>query len=320
VIELDQRSATATADAPRHEPAGEQRPGSQDSQARYPPAVSAADNDPGYYDGDVQEALAADTTPTRQQAARDAGAHDQADVGNTDTSRRAAASGSDGDIEAILHENDSLAEPRSRQQAARDAAAGTSPAKQDSALATPGDQQPRSGPDPLTRTAGNDGPRTADLAAKDLPVSHVSPDLGKPESADRDQHVSVVQLEPEDRTLGDTTPTGIGVKPTGEQLLKMESDDPAERRINRFIDKAVEEADDVHDAMGHIGGAFQADFSPEASSPGPGSGHHSYTVHDSPAPPEDPGMSDAIGNVAVVAVVAAVGIRHMLTHLRRKGA
>jgi hypothetical protein len=287
--ELDQAPASSgqgnATDVIQREPAGDQHAGSYDSQARSPRAESLADTDPSYYDGDIQAALAADDTPTRQEAARQDAA-DDGHAGPGDDSPPDA----DASIEAILHEDDHLPDPRTRQQAAQeDADVGSSPANQDGAPGASGDQQPGPGPE-------------------------------RPEGEGHDQRVSVVQLEPEDRTFGDTTPSGIGLKPTGEQLKQMENDNPAERRINRFIDKAVEEADDVHDAMGHIGGAFQADFSPEANSPGPGSGHHSYTVHDTPAPPEDPGMNDAIGNVAVVAVVAAVGVRHLLAHRRRKGA
>jgi hypothetical protein len=60
----------APAQTPDRPPAGDQRPGSLDGQ-RYPNGVTAADTDPRYYDGDIQAALAADTRPTRQQAARD---------------------------------------------------------------------------------------------------------------------------------------------------------------------------------------------------------------------------------------------------------
>jgi hypothetical protein len=61
----------APADTPDRPSAGDQRPGSLDNQARYPNGVTAADRDPHYYDGDIQAALAAETGPTRQQAARD---------------------------------------------------------------------------------------------------------------------------------------------------------------------------------------------------------------------------------------------------------
>jgi hypothetical protein len=362
VTELDQGSATATADTPRHEPAGEQRPGSQDSQARYPPAASAADADPGYYDGDIQEALAADNTPTRQQAAHDAAAHDQADDGNTDTSRSAPADGSDGDIEAILHENDHLAEPRTRQEAAGDAAnaesAGTGPpdshadepdpvieailhendnlaeprtrqqAARDAtaetglesrnvAPASPGDQQPRSGPDPLKRTVGErqptpetpSGPVTRDnlLTGRPDPDAQTQSAHGQ---ANHDVPITLVQATAEMRTLGDDTPTGIGLKPTGDELFRMEGDDPAESRLDRLLRKATEGADDVHDAVGSTAEAVH-DFN--LRDPGPGSGHaHEGHAAYEPAPPAGPVFSDLVGGTALVGVALLTGARRWL--------
>jgi hypothetical protein len=359
VTELDQRSAT---DAPRHESAGEQRPGSQDSQARYPPAVSAADADPGYYDGDVQEALAADNAPTRQQAARDAAVHDQRPGdGTTDTSRDAAASGKDGDIEAILHENDNLAEPRTRQEAARDAATadGTVTGSLDShaggagpdieailhendnfaeprtrqqaardataetglesrndALASPGDQQPRSGPDPLTRTVGEKQPTetpsepvTRDnlLTGRPDPDAQTQSALGQ---ANHDVPITLVQATAEMRTLGDDTPIGIGLKPTGDELFRLEGDDPAESRLDRLLRKATEGADDVHDAVGSTAEAVH-DFN--LRDPGLGSGH-AYEGHAAyePAPPAGPVFSDLVGGTALVGVALLTGARRWL--------
>lgn len=128
MTELDHApTASKTADhkpAADQEPAGELRPGSADSQTRYPRAVSAADSDPGYYD-DTQKALASDNTPTRQQAFRDATARDKARASGNDatTETPAAPVGSPGsDTHAILHENDNQPDPRTRQQATRDAA------------------------------------------------------------------------------------------------------------------------------------------------------------------------------------------------------
>jgi hypothetical protein len=108
-------------ESPDRPSAVEQPPGSPDSQ-RYPNGVTAADTDPRYYDGDIRAALAADTTPTRQQAARDdgpgregQGGHDSASRPHDDPVEGHA------DIEATLHENDHLPEPRTRQEAVADA-------------------------------------------------------------------------------------------------------------------------------------------------------------------------------------------------------
>jgi hypothetical protein len=145
MAELDQAPATTTADTPGQKPAGELRPGSGDSQTRYPNGVTAADTDPSYYDGDMQAALAANTTPTRQQAARDAAASDQQAAGSegrdgaTATSHDPPPSSHDADIDAILHENDNKPDPRTRQQAARDAAASTTTPVKESAPDVPSD-------------------------------------------------------------------------------------------------------------------------------------------------------------------------------------
>jgi hypothetical protein len=223
MTELARPSPTAeTAD---QAPAGEIRAGSHDSQARYPSAVSAADTDPSYYDGDIKAALAADTTPTRQQAARDAAAQDQVGDGTATSHDDAPASSRAPDIEAILHENDNLPEPRTRQQAARDAAASITPTDKDRAAA--GDQQTRSGPGPLTGTASETTVTTAKPADLPLTIVHASPEM---------------------RTLGDDTPTGIGLKPTGDQIVEVEDQKAsrAERARREFLSE--ENLGDAFDA------------------------------------------------------------------------
>ena len=127
---------------------------------------------------------------------------------------------------------------------------------------------------------------------------------------------SVAEAE---RTLGDTTPTGIGLKPTGEQFLDMDSDKPHRSRLDRFADKAFDDADDISDAAGHIGEAIDADL---RGTPGP-SGHprsyHSTTsaVHDHPQPP-GPGVSDTIGSIVVTGVAAVTAIRYALSERRKE--
>jgi hypothetical protein len=126
-----------------------------------------------------------------------------------------------------------------------------------------------------------------------------------------DPRFSVVEAE---RTLGDTTPTGIGLKPTGEQLLEMEGDKPSRSPLDRFVDKAVEDADDVSDGIGHIGEAINADL---RSGPGPSGNPRSYhattsAVHDHPPPP-GPGVSDVVGSITITGVAAVAAIRHVLS-------
>lgn len=133
-----------------------------------------------------------------------------------------------------------------------------------------------------------------------------------------DVPITVVHLAPEDRTLGDDAPDGVGSKPTGEQLLQMETDDPKENRADKFFDAVFERMDDVHDATSDISHAVQEDL-PHGPAQQPSSGHIGYVVHDQPTPPPDSaGNGDMVANLTVVGVMTAVGIRHMLS-AHRKG-
>jgi hypothetical protein len=191
MTELDQAPATTATETADRSAAGEQRPGSHDAQARYPNAISTADTDPGYYDGDVQAALAADTTPTRQQAFRDAVAQDdQASDRTADARRDPPDSGRDPDIDAILHENDDLPDPRTRQQAARDAAAHD---QADNGASAASHETPASGRDPDIEAILHENdrlpdPRTRQQAARDA-ATETSP-------ADNDRAVRDQQARP----------------------------------------------------------------------------------------------------------------------------
>jgi len=367
MTELNHAPATTVIETADRPATGDQRPGSHDTQARYPSALGAADMDPGYYDGDVQTALAADTTPTRQQAARDAAAQDhQASDNAADAPRDPPASARDPDIEAILHENDDLPDPRTRQQAARDAAADSHPAdttanvshevsvggrdpgieailhendnlpdprtrqqasrdaaaetnpanRNNTATATAtGDQGPSPGSDPLTSSGSNDASAVASPAVDQEAADYATPDQGRSDHADRDQHVEVVRTQHEDRTVGDTTPTGIGLKPTGDQLLGMETDDPTESRLDRFLRKATEEADDLHDGVGNAAEAVH-DFrlSPSGAA-------HAYEGHgslDHPVPLDAQGVNDMIGGAALTAVAMVTAARHWIWNRRKE--
>jgi hypothetical protein len=123
-----------------------------------------------------------------------------------------------------------------------------------------------------------------------------------------------------ERTLGDTTPSGIGLKPTGEQLLEDYGDKPYRKRLDRFLDKAFEDADDMSDAAGHIGEAIDADLRGAPAGP---SGHprsyHATTsaAHDHPQP-LGPGVSDTIGSIAVTGVAAITAIRYVLSERQKE--
>lgn len=134
-----------------------------------------------------------------------------------------------------------------------------------------------------------------------------------------DVPVSVEYLPPEARTVGDTTPTGIGRKPTGAEILDMEGGDRTDSRLDRIFDEMVKRADDVADGSGAVGEAIVIDDSP---APGP-SGHSrpyhatASTAPDSPVPP-NPGANDAISSMTIIGVAAAVALRYALSALRKE--
>jgi hypothetical protein len=187
------------------------------------------------------------------------------------------------DIEASIAEHDKLPEPRARQEVA---------------------DEERSGTDPLT-------------AANAETEQRGEHELLVPTTQGHEAPITVVQAGPEDRTLGDTTPAGTGLRPTGDQLFHMEADDPAESRTDRLFGKAFELMDDVHDMTGHIAEAIQEDLPRGAGSPP--SGHSAFVVHEQPTPPPDaPGIGDVVGSITVIGVMTVVGFRRLLSH-RMKG-
>lgn len=335
MTELDQAPADSVHDTgpADQQPATEQHAGSYDRQG-YPSGTTAADTDPGRYDGDAQAAIAADTTPTRQEAARrDAAGHGQdhpddgtspdsdsdihailheddhqpdprtrqqaarddaasSSTGQTaDTSTSASdgtpAGGHDADIEAILHEDDHKPDPRTRQQAARDDIAdGGVTTEHDPAR---DDQQAQSGPDPLTETAG---PETSPAPDAQTPTDH---DQGGQEPL-----YTVVQATPEMRTLGDTTPTGIGLKPAGDQLGEME--DPKASRADRARREFLsgERLHDAFDATDEWANTGKDLFSR------PPTGQHTEVPVQGPAFTPVPDQELDPGNLATAAL--AVGI------------
>lgn len=311
MTELDHASTTTATEQPA---AGDRRPGSHDSQARYPNGVSVADADPGYYDSDIRGALAADTAPTRQQAFRDAAAHDQASDGAADARRDPADSGHDPDVDAILHENDRLADPRTRQQAARDAAAHTLPADKDRAVS---DQQARPGSDPLTGTAGETTAKSADQPG-DGRSPHGEPDreaqtLTVPDHAGHDLPVTIVQVGPEVRTLGDETPTGIGRKPTGGELEDLDGDRLS--RADRFRKTFYKQADDITDVTEKNATALEAFLGHR-----PSGGEAAVTGHyvmEAPQPPPADAGSIATGGL-VLGILADRGIHWARQRAKQK--
>jgi hypothetical protein len=130
----------------------------------------------------------------------------------------------------------------------------------------------------------------------------------------KDVTLSVLHLPPEARTAGDDSPVGTGLKPTGEQLLRLGRDNPAETKANRLLDKAFDNIDDLHDSAAAVANTVEFDLTPPT-------GHdvtHSYAVHDRPSPsPEAPSPGDAIGNITVLGVMTAVSARYVIRRYLR---
>ena len=129
---------------------------------------------------------------------------------------------------------------------------------------------------------------------------------------------------PADRAVGDTTPTGIGRKPTGEELLH-DRDDRADSRLDRLLDSAFEHADDVHDGTDQIDKAIASDLRPVGGPSGHPAHHQSYAGYERPqlayyqrGPPDSPGISDAVGSIVVVGIAAAVALRRGWERRRRE--
>jgi hypothetical protein len=343
VTELDQApAATETSDQP---PAGEQRPGGTDSQARYPNGVSAADQDPGYYDGDVQAALAADSTPTRQQAARDTGTDHQDGERTAGTSQDSEASSRDPDIEAILHENDHLPEPRTRQEAAREKADGqtaeVSPAEspdnsvsgQDpdmQAILHENDHLPeprtrqeaaaeaRSGTAPLTRGGRDVQPHERDGGEWPSPEERTRlhetylgwrNEIAEPrQGTGWEQGASVVGDKP-DKSPDDRS----GLPPTGEELIHLESDDAS--RLERLGNKIYEEFDDIADVAEKVSNRAQELFDLR-----PPAGHPEVRVPTQPyvTPTAEQHETPDAGNIAQLGLVLGVIGFRTYQSVRRK--
>jgi hypothetical protein len=131
-----------------------------------------------------------------------------------------------------------------------------------------------------------------------------------------DVPVTVVRVDAEDRTLGDDTPTGIGRKPTGEELLGMKGDQDKESRMDRLFGDLFAHADDVKDASENTTQTIEAFRHPDSSAPASASAHAGYQVWE--APPEDSHVQDIVGSVAITSVAAVVGVRHWWTGRRRE--
>ena len=280
-------------------------------------------DDPDYsesateYDGDVAALLAEEQQlpePRTRQEAATATWDDTTQPGDDDPGSFSGdpASEYDGDVAALLAAEDQLPEPRTRQEAAADTWDDTN-SSQDGAPDTSADATNPSQPDASIEPSalnhededGSPGPYEHQVDVQTMDGTDVT--------------VIVEDLPPEARTVGDTTPTGIGRKPTGSEIFGMEGDDRTDSRLGRLFDEMFKEADDVSDGSGAIGEAIVID---DRSANGP-SGHsqpyHATTSNSPDHPiPLDPGASDAISSMTIIGVAAAVAIRHALSALRKE--
>jgi hypothetical protein len=262
------------------------------------------------YDGDVAAFLAAEEQlpepRTRQEAA--AATWDDTTQPDDDPGSFAGdpAAEYDGDVAAFLAAEDQLPEPRTRQEAA---------------AATWDDTSTSQATEPDTSTDST-SPSPPDTVTEP-PARHDEGEDGAPDPYEHqvavhtaggaDVPVTVEYLPPEARTVGDTTPTGIGRKPTGEEFLDMESDDLAESSLDKLLRRANEGADDLRDTISNT-----AETLHDLRLPGPaldgGHAHAGQPVHDS-APPAGPAFSDVTGSAVLVGVALLTGIRHVVRQL-----
>ena len=218
------------------------------------------------YDGDVAALLATEQHQPESRTRQDAVAatwDDTTGVGDDDPDAYSGdpASEYDGDVAALLAAEQRQPEPRTRQEAAADtwsdtdggeesevdpntdsAHLGELPAQQETA----DEAQPDSGPSSAdTVTDSSTAPAQTDEADNGT----LEPDTYRVNVHTQDGTevpITVLYAPPEDRALGDGTPSGAGLKPTGEQLRDMEGDSMS--RLERIRHHIVKDAEDVMDA------------------------------------------------------------------------
>jgi hypothetical protein len=129
--------------------------------------------------------------------------------------------------------------------------------------------------------------------------------------------IRVVQLPPEGRTLGDDTATGIGLKPTGEQLLRMESEDSPQNRMDNYFRDLFERADDIRDVSGKTTEAIEAFRHRDGTGTVATSVHRGHAAHDRPSP-DGPHVQDFAGSIAMMSVAVLAGARHWLKNREKE--
>jgi hypothetical protein len=134
-----------------------------------------------------------------------------------------------------------------------------------------------------------------------------------------DNPLTVVQFGPEDRTLGDTSPTGIGLKPSGEQLAEMEGTDRTERG-DRMLSILAKRGIDVHDGSGDIGDGIEGDLHILGSGASRDTGSIvGYQTKDANHHVEEhPNTNELAGAAALSAIVFYAAARKLIDATRRR--
>jgi hypothetical protein len=212
------------------------------------------------------------------------------------------------DSPRAAHSTHGVSEPGSDQHPGQpEQHKGTSPAGRNGGIET---GQPPEKPGPA---------HDADATARpDEPVPGPRRDNGPPAEGTFGPHLSWSILPPEARTTGDTTPTGIGRKPDGEQLLET---DAKGSRLDALRKKAyeAETIEDVHDAVDEYADPLEKLFDRP-----PTSSHADVPVHHplySPAESEHAAANEVVMATLVAGVIAFEGgraARHAVHNLKDK--
>jgi hypothetical protein len=181
----------------------------------------------------------------------------------------------DGDVEALLAAEEHLPEPRTRQEAAADTWRDTA-SDQDAGPDTNTDSahlsEPSARQEAAKETQPDSGPSIASLAQPDaatesptVPAQTDEAEHGAPEpdtrqigvhaQDSREAPITVEYLPPEARTVGDDTPTGVGLKPTGDLLLRTKDD--SKSPLEKLRAAIYERADDINDVGDEYGGDLE---------------------------------------------------------------
>jgi hypothetical protein len=117
------------------------------------------------------------------------------------------------------------------------------------------DAQERAGPEARAPAESREGRPLAEPRSRAEVAAEARGDEARQEHADGQGPRYQVTAVKADRTLGDTTPAGIGLKPDGDQLRDMESDRLA--RADRFRRNVHERVEDIQDVTEKTAGTLQ---------------------------------------------------------------